>query len=47
MMPEYWQFLAFYLITVAALKIGATYFTHRNPSGALGTGLAWFVPGIA
>ncbi len=47
MMPEFVQFLAFFLITVALLKIGATYLTHRNPSSTVGSGLAWFVPGIA
>ena len=47
MWPEFVQFLAFFLITVGLLKIGATYLTHNNPGSALGNGLAWFVPGIA
>jgi len=47
MLPEYAQYVAFFLITVALLKIGATYLTHNNPGSALGNGLAWFVPGIA
>jgi hypothetical protein len=42
MLPEYLQFLAFYLITVALLKIGASFFTHRNPGSAIGNGLGWF-----
>jgi hypothetical protein len=47
MLPEFFQFLAFYMITVGLLKIGATYLTHQNPGGAIGNGLAWFVPGLA
>jgi hypothetical protein len=47
MWPEFFQFLAFYLIVTGLLKIGASYFTHKNPGGALGSGLAWFVPGQA
>lgn len=47
MLPEFFQFTAFFLILVAALKIGATWLTHKNPGGAIGNGLAWFVPGIA
>lgn len=46
-MPEYVQFVAFYLITVALIKIGSTALTHRNPSSTVGNGLAWFGPGIA
>lgn len=42
MWPEYLQFLAFYLLTVALIKIGAAYFSNRNPSSAVGNGLAWF-----
>lgn len=44
MMPEYVQFLAFFLITVGLLKIGSSYFTHRDPSSVIGNGLAWFIP---
>ena len=47
MWPEFWQFLAFYAITVALLKISSAYLIHRNPSSAIGNGLGWFVPGIA
>ena len=44
---EGFWFLAYYLAIVAALKIGATYLIHRNPSSSIGNGLGWFVPGIA
>jgi len=47
MWPEFLQFLAFYLLTVGLLKIGSTYFLHRDPGSTLGNGLGWFVPGIA
>ena len=47
MWPEFFQFLAFFLLTVGLLKIGSTWLIHRNPSSALGSGLGWFVPGIA
>lgn len=40
--PEYLQFLAFYLLTVALIKIAAAYFLDRNASSAVGNGLAWF-----
>ena len=43
MMPEFGQFLAFFLITVALLKIGAS-FANRNGGNAIGNGLSWFVP---
>lgn len=43
MMPEYVQFLAFYVITVALFKIGAS-FANRNGGNAVGNGLSWFVP---
>ena len=45
--PEFFQFLAFYLITVGLLKIGSTWFLNKNPASAVGNGLGWFVPGIA
>lgn len=45
--PEFVQFLAFFLLTVAALKVGATFLIHRNPGSVIGNGLGWFVPGIA
>ena len=44
MWPEYLQFLAFFLLTVGLLKVGAAYITGKNPSSAFGNGLAWFVP---
>ena len=47
MLPEFTQFVAFFLLTVALLKIIATYITHNSPGSAIGNGLAWFVPGIA
>lgn len=47
MVPDFLQFLAFFLITVGLLKIGATWLLHADPGGALGNGLGWFVPGIA
>jgi len=47
MLPEFAQFLAFFFITVALLKIGAGYITHKSPGSAIGNGLAWFVPGLA
>ena len=47
MVPEFLQFLAFFLLTVGLLKIGSTWLTHRNPGSAIGNGLAWFVPGLA
>lgn len=47
MWPEFVQFLAFYLLTVGLLKIGSTFFLHRDPGSAIGAGLGWFVPGIA
>ena len=47
MWPEFLQFLAFFLLTVAALKVGATFLIHRNPGSVIGNGLGWFVPGIA
>ena len=42
-MPEYFQWLAFYVVTVALLKIGAS-FANRNGGNAIGNGLSWFVP---
>ncbi len=45
--PEFFQFLAFFLITVGLLKIGATFLIHRNAGSALGNGIGWFVPGVA
>lgn len=45
--PEFFQFIAFFLLTVGLLKIGATWLIHRNPSSSVGNGLGWFVPGIA
>jgi hypothetical protein len=45
--PEFLQFMAFFLITVGLLKIGATWLIHKNPASAIGNGLGWFVPGIA
>ncbi len=45
--PEFFQFVAFFLLTVGLLKIGATFLIHKNPSSAVGNGLGWFVPGIA
>ncbi len=47
MWPEFFQFLAFFFVTVGMLKIGATWLIHKNASSALGNGLGWFVPGIA
>lgn len=47
MWPEWVQFAAFFLITVAALKILAAWMLHKNPGSAIGNGLAWFVPGLA
>lgn len=47
MWPEFLQFLAFYLFTVAFLKIGATFLTHKNPGSVIGNGIGWFTPGIA
>lgn len=47
MWPEFLQFLFFFLLTVALLKVGATWLTHNNPGSALGNGIGWFVPGIA
>ena len=47
MLPDFLQFLAFFLIAVAVLKIGSGYLIHRDPGSALGNGLGWFVPGIA
>jgi hypothetical protein len=41
--PEWLQFVAFYLLTVAALKI-AQYWANRNGETALGNGVGWFVP---
>jgi hypothetical protein len=45
--PEFFQFLAFYLITVGLLKIGSTFLLNKNPASSVGNGLGWFVPGIA
>ena len=47
MFPEFVQFLAFFLITVAFLKITSAYLINRNPGSSLGNGLGWFVPGLA
>lgn len=44
MWPEYLQFAAFFLLTVALLKIAASYFSDRSPGSALASGLAWFIP---
>lgn len=44
MLPDYLQFLAFYLITVALLKIIAAALSNSSPGSALGAGLAWFIP---
>jgi hypothetical protein len=45
--PEFFQFLAFYLLTVGLLKIGSTFLLNKNPASSVGNGLGWFVPGIA
>lgn len=47
MLPEFLQFVAFFLLTVGLLKIGSAWLIARNPGSALGNGLGWFVPGIA
>ncbi len=45
--PEFLQYVAFFLLTVGLLKVGASFFIHRDPGSKLGNGLGWFVPGIA
>ena len=47
MWPDFLQFLAFFFLTVAALKVGSAWLVNRNPGSSLGNGLAWFVPGLA
>lgn len=47
MWPEFIQFLAFFLIAVAVLKIVGAWLLHNNPGSTIGNGLAWFVPGLA
>jgi hypothetical protein len=42
---EFLQFLAFYLLTVAFLKIAGSWATTKWPS--LANGVGWFVPGLA
>lgn len=44
MWPEFMQFVAFFLLTVALLKIAAAKLAHSNPGSALASGLAWFIP---
>lgn len=43
MLPDYIQFLSFFLISVALLKIAASLLAHHFPGSALADGLAWFV----
>lgn len=43
MLPDYIQFLSFFLISVALLKIAASFLAHNFPGSALADGLAWFV----
>lgn len=47
MWPEFLQYIAFFLLTVGLLKVGSTFFLHRDPASKIGNGLGWFVPGIA
>lgn len=47
MVPDFLQFLAFYLIATAFLKILGSFLIHRDAGSALGRGVGWFVPGIA
>lgn len=46
MSPDYLQFLSFFVLTVAFLKIGGAWLLHHGHS-TLGNGLGWFVPGLA
>lgn len=47
MFPELLQFLAFYLLVTAFLKIGGSWLQHNYPGSALAHGTGWFVPGLA
>lgn len=44
MWPEFLQFAAFFLLTVALLKITAAWLADKSPGSPLASGLAWFIP---
>jgi len=43
MLQDAVHFTAMLLVTLAALKIAAAFFIHRNPDSAVGHGIDWFL----